>query len=192
MDARLRELLIDLEPERVLDPVARRTDEAINTFGPVPAVLTDWEAFRRLIVDFGRHVDATVIGTSAFPEMEIDYAWGLYAKDLHKAFGKLHGEKSAFDRARTGVAGGLLGVLREVAEERIEKRQKQHIEARVGVFWQELSDADKLAVMDQYISEFRHLLPSDLVEDGAFRLKMSFLKVLAEHPRMLQRLRNLH
>ena len=44
----------------------------------------------------------------------------------------------------------------------------------------------------EYISKHGHLLPSELVEGSAVRIRMFFIKVLEEHPRLIKNLRKLH
>ena len=122
------------------------------------------------------------------PDMNQDFAWGHYSKVLGKAFRSNGPQKAAFEMARTGVEGGLNAVLRKFAEVQAHEYAENEIGARISRFWEGLSADEKPRVMDEYLAEYGRLLPSDLTEHGARRVKISFLKVLAEHPRMMQRL----
>ena len=95
---------------------------------------------------------------------------------------------TAFEMARAGTERGLAGVLRRVAVTRAEQYAQDEITARVSRFWEDLSATAKLEAADEYLREYGHLLPSELTEKDAARVKMNFPKVLAEHPRMMQRL----
>ena len=50
---------------------------------------------------------------------------------------------------------------------------------------------EKFEVMGEYISKHGHLLPSELTEGSAVRIKMNFIKVLEEHPRLIKKLRKM-
>ena len=187
MATKLRQLLDSIHPTRTLDETARRVDEAINTFSAASARITDWDEFVQCVVRFGMHVDGHVLRVDRMPEMDMDYGWGHYGKVLHEAYGP-SGEKAAFEMARTGVDGGLYGVLRRFAEIQATKYAENEINGRISLYWRELSMDEQLLAMDEYLAEYGHLISSELTENGAARLRMDFQRVLAEHPRLMQRL----
>ena len=82
----------------------------------------------------------------------------------------------------------MYGLLKAVAGRILDKYAGNEISARVNHFWANLSVDEKLVVMDEYLAKYGHLLPSELTEGGAFRIKANFIKVLEEHPRILHRL----
>jgi hypothetical protein len=187
MASALKELLDSIHPRRTLDQTARRADEALNTSPVKTARVTGWDEFRQCIIHFGQHVDTRILRLRTMPDMGPDFAWGHYSKVLCAAFGS-NGEKAAFERARTGVEGGLNAVLRKFAEVQAREYAEHEIEGRIAQYWGGLSPDEKLRAMDEYLAEYGRLLPSELTEHGAGRLKMNFPQVLAEHPRMMQRL----
>ena len=184
----LKELLDSIHPRRTLDQTAGRADEAINTFSAGSSQITDWDEFRRCVIRFAKHVDSKILCIHRMPDMELDYAWGHYSKVLQEAYGRSSGEMAAFEMARTGNEGGLYGVLRKFAKTQAEQYAQNEIQGRISRFWIGLSATQKLKAADEYLAEYGHLLPSELTESGAARVKMNFPKVLAEHPRMMQRL----
>lgn len=99
-----------------------------------------------------------------------------------------NGEKAGFEMARTRTEGGLYGVLRRFGGIQAGQYAQAEIPARVSRFWEDLSASEKLEAEDEYLAEYGHLLPSELTDNEAARVKMDFRKVLAEHPRMMQRL----
>ena len=187
MRDKLKELLDSIHPSRTLDQTAGRADEAINTFSAGRSQITDWDEFRRCVIRFARHVDTKILRARRMPNMELDYAWGHYSKVLLTAYGR-NGEKAAFEMVRTGTEGGLYGVLRKYARTRADQFSQDDVDGRVARFWEGLSATEKLEAADEYLAEYGHLLPSELTENRAVRLKMDFPKVLAEHTRMMQRL----
>ena len=48
------------------------------------------------------------------------------------------------------------------------------------------------AVIDEYAEKYGQFLPKSYLEGNRVFLKMNFIKVLEEHPRMIQRLRGLN
>ena len=188
MNSGLKKLLDNIHPRRTLDQTAGRADEAINTFSAGPSQITDWDAFRRCVVRFAKHVDSKILRIRRIPDMELDYAWGHYSKVLREAYGGSSGEKAAFEMVRTGAEGGLYGVLRRFAEVQAGQYAQNEIAARISRFWGGLSASEMLKAVDEYLVEYGHLLPSELTESGAARVKMNFPQVLAEHPRTMQRL----
>ena len=187
MTTKLRQLLESIHPTRTLDETARCADEAINTFSAASAQITDWDEFVQCVVRFGMHVDGHVLHVDRMPEMGTDYGWGHYSKVLHEAYGP-SGEKAAFEMVRTGVDGGLYGVLRRFAEIQATKYADNEINGRISQFWQDLSTDEQLRAMDEYLAEYGHLISSEMTENGAARLRMGFPRVLSEHPRLMQRL----
>ena len=187
MKTELTELLASIHPTRTLDDTAACVDEAINTFSAGSGRITDWDEFRRCVIRFAKHVDSKILRVRRVPDMDLDYAWGQYSKVLQKAYGQ-SGEKAAFEMARTGAEGGPYGVFRKFAETQAEQYAQNEIHGRISRFWEGLSATEKLKAADEYLAEYGHLLPSELTENGAARVKMNFPKALAEHPRMMQRL----
>jgi len=187
MGSDLKKLLDSIHPKRTLDQTSGRADEAMNTFSAGSSRITDWDEFRRCLVRFARHVDSKILRARGMPEMDLEYAWGHYSKVLLTAYGR-NGEKAAFEMARTGAEGGLKGVLRTFARIQAEQYGQNEIDARISQFWEGLSATEKLRAADDYLAEYGRLLPAELTENGAARLKMNFPRVLAEHPRMMQRL----
>ncbi|GAG41001.1 unnamed protein product, partial [marine sediment metagenome] len=116
-----------------------------------------------------------------------DFDWGRALSILTKAYGP-NGEKAAFEMARTGTEGGLYRVLRETAQTMAAEYAENEVGARINNYWNDLSTDERLAAPDEYLRRFGHLLPSELTEGGAWRVRANFSKVLQEHSRLIQRL----
>ena len=70
----------------------------------------------------------------------------------------------------------------------IEEYAGNEIRAKVSHFWYSLSMDEQFSVMEEYLEKYRHLLPPELTEGNAVRLKADFTKVLEKHPYMIRRL----
>ena len=190
MKTKLDRLLESIDPARTLDQVSWRVDEALNSFRVKSGIIEDWEEFRTALTAFYRHVENVVLNIPSFCSPNPDIDWGRCCKLLIKEYGA-NGEKAAFEMVRTGTEQGLYGVLKVVARLMISEYAVNEITARIGNFWEALSTDEKLAVFQEYLDKFGHLLPSELTSGSAARIRANILKVLEEHPRMVKRLRNI-
>ena len=187
MASKLAVLLDRIASDRTLDEVARRVDTAVNSFsGPVDRI-TKLEDFRRRVVDFVSHVEAAVGRFRKPLTADVDFYWGLCLQLLMKEYGP-NGEKAAFEMARAGTEGGICRVLRDLARRLAGQYAENEIAARITRYWNGLSIDEKLSAPDEYLERFGHLLPSELTEGSAGRVRANFPKVLREHPGLMQRL----
>lgn len=186
---KLDELLSRIDPDRTTDQVSRRIDEAINSFLPGPGRIDRYDDFLTYIICFCRFVEATVLRLpDGAPQAGPDLDRSRFMPVLTRAYGD-QGLKTAFEMARTGNEGGLYAVLRKLGEVLAGRYAENEIVARVWAYWNGLSMAEKLAAPDEYLSKYGHLLPSELTEGSAGRIRANLPKVLQEHARMMQRLR---
>jgi len=188
MGTRLDELLCFISPEGSTEQTFNRANEAINTFRVRAARIEDWDEFRSCMAEFLRHVEARTLRLRGPVDVPLEFYWLRCAQILRTIYGP-RGEKAAFEMARTGNEGGLCAVLRAVAMHMAEDYSRHEISAKVGAYWNSLSVAEQLDAASEYIAKYGHLLPSELTEGSAARIRANFWKVLEEHPRLLQRLR---
>lgn len=179
MTTSLDTLLGEIGHERTLDEVARRADQALVSFQAGASQVTDWDAFRALLVRFLQHVERSCLRVEPTFDGRIDpdFDWGRCVQVLMAAFGR-EGEKAAFEMARTGNEGGLYRVLREMAHHVAGRLAQDEIAARVGAFWNGLSAEEQDAVCTAYLSRYGHLLPSEVTEGYAARIRARFPQVL--------------
>lgn len=185
---RLDELLDSISPQRTSETTARRVDAAINRFVPGPGPVHTHEAFERELFRFCRLVEATVLNVRGGPvgaDPEMDR--GRFLPVITQAYGH-QGFRAAFEIARTGNEGGFYAVLRRVGQAFAEQYTENEISARIGTFWSGLSVAEQLASADEYLAKYGQLLPAELTEGSAGRIRANLPKVLQEHTRILQRL----
>lgn len=187
MATTLDELLNSIHPSRTLDQVDVRADEAVNLFSMAAATIADWDEFRRCLSRFLAHVENRVLRLASYPAISHDFSWSRCTSLLMKAYGP-SGEKAAFEMSRTGVQGGLHAVLRNMALHVAAEYAGNEITARVHTYWNSLSAEEKWAATTEYLAAYGHLLPTDLTEASAARLRANFPRVLEEHPHLLRRL----
>lgn len=184
----LDQLLADIDPDRTIEQVFQRADDAINSFPVRKAQFTTWNEFTACMADFVQHAECHALRLRLPIRASHDFLWGRAANVLIRVYG-VNGEKAAFELARTGNEGGLYGVLKAVAMRIAEDMSETEIAARVNAFWQGHSADEVLDAAQQYLARYGHLLPSELTEGSAARIRASFLKVLENHPKLVQRLR---
>jgi hypothetical protein len=61
--------------------------------------------------------------------------------------------------------------------------------AQVWAFWDSLSIPAKLAATDEYLQLAGQLVPGEIAEGSAVRIRANLPKVLIEHPKLLRQLR---
>jgi hypothetical protein len=188
MKTRLDRLLENIDPAVTLDRVSTRVDEALNSFHVGSGSIETWGDFCAVLTAFYRHVENGVLRIRLSPSPDMD--WGRCSRLLIREYGP-NGDKAAFEMVRTGTEGGLYAVLRRVASQMTEECVQRETAARISHFWEGLSTDEKLATSEEYLDRYGHLLPSELTEGSAARVRANFLKVLEEHPRMVRRLRNI-
>lgn len=190
MKTKLDLLLESIDPARTLEQVSARVDEALNSFRVKSGIIEDWEEFRTVMTGFFRHVENVILRIRPSWSPDPDMDWGRCYNLLIKEYGT-NGEKAAFEMVRTGAEGGLYGVFKAVARRMIGDYAQNEIAAKVAEFWGALSTDEQLSASQEYLNKYGHLLPSELTSGSAARLRANFLKVLAEHPRIIKRLKNI-
>jgi hypothetical protein len=188
MPTKLDNILTSIDPDRNLNDIASRVGDALNSYRLENGLVSDWDEFKMVLSKFCRHVECAVLGIPHSTLFDMDMYWGRCCRLFMKEYGS-SGEKTAFEIARTGTEGGFSSLLKLIAKRMGEEYAQREIAARVGCFYGSLDVDEKLAVCDEYLQKYGHLLPSELTEGSAARIKANFLKVLEEHPRLILRLR---
>jgi len=187
---RLDSLLDSIDPAKTINQVSARVDDAVNSFKIKSAIIKDWDTFKALLTNFFRHTENVVLRLKNFHSTDPDIDWGRCVRLLLKEYGS-SGDKAAFEMVRTGTQGGLYKVLKSIARQMVKDYSGNEIRARISDFWDSLTLDEKLAVADEYIAKYGHLLPSEITEGSAVRIKANFVKVLEEHSRLIKRFRDI-
>jgi hypothetical protein len=191
MKTRMEKLLESIDPAVTLERVSSRVDEAINSFKMESAMIQKWDDFKNILTAFHWHVQRKILRIRLEHSPDLDIEWGRCCRILLKEFG-FNGEKAAMEIARTGTEGGIYNVLKRIAKEMIEEYAGNEIRAKISQYWRSLSTDEQLAATDEYLEKYGHLLPSELTEGHAIRIKADFVKVLEQHPRFVMRLRKVN
>lgn len=189
MATKLDQLLESLAPQRVYEETQARMNDAINEFmRSQPGNVDSWESFKSLMTNFLRFMENRVLrlkgNFTGSPEMD----WGRACKLMMQEFGP-NGEKTSYDRVRTGINGGLGGVLRAVGERMAGEYTQNEIDARVSFYIRSLSTDEQLAAAKEYLAKFGHLLPPEMAEGSGVRVLAFFPLFLKQHPRVMLEMR---
>jgi len=191
MTTKLESFLQSIDPARNMEEVSRRVDQALNSYRMGKGIIHNWDEFKLLVSKFCSHIESVVLRMPHAIFFNPDIYWGRCCRIFMKEYGGSAGERAAFEIARTGTEAGLLSILRLVGKRMGEEYARQEISARISHFYGGLTADEKLAVCEEYLEKYGHLLPSELTEAGAVRLKANFTKVLEEHPHLMMRLREI-
>lgn len=189
MQTKLDQLLASISPENTIVETYNRANEAINTF-QASARIEKWDDFRYCMARFLQHIDFRVLRLSKPVDIAFDHYLSWFPHVLMNVYGP-NGEKAAFEMARTGNEGGLYSVIKAVAMHQAEEYSQNEISAKVGAYLDRLSVDEQLDACSEYISKYGHLLPSEITEANAIRIRANFRKVLEKHPRLLLKFHSL-
>jgi len=190
MKTRLDILLEQIDPTVTDDEISARVDSALNSFHLSQGRVNKWDDFRNMLTSFFRHVENTVLKIPNFQSTSNEIDWGRCCRLLMQEYGT-NGDKAAFEMARTGAQGGLYAVLKKIAEQMAKEYTGNEISARISHFWNGHTMEEQFLVMNEYLYKYGYLLPSELTEGSAARIKTNFSKVLKEHPQLVKRMRNI-
>jgi hypothetical protein len=190
MPTKLDAFLKTIDPKQILDPLRVRADNGLNTFRYKQASIQDFREFTMLLGNFFGHMESKMIRFNSPRPSDVGYDYGRCYHLLKGQFGE-HVHKMVFNRARTGVDGGLYGVLKLVADLMIQDYAGNEIRARVGSFYGSLSTKEQMEIPKEYVKKYGHLLPSDITEGNAVWVVANFPRVLEEHPYTVAGIRRL-
>ena len=190
MPTGLEQLLTEIDPSRTYEQTSARADEAINTFSFERSQIGNWEDFKTCLTQFFCHVESNVLCVTGDVYSDSNFQWQRCFQLLCHIFGS-NGEKAAFEMARTGAEGGLFSVLKAIALRMAEEYAENEILAKVSDYWNRLTPDERLSAANEYLDKYGHLLPDEMTEDSAARIRVNLPKVLAQHPKTLQKTRRL-
>lgn len=190
MKTKLDKLLDRIDPAVTIDKISARVDMAFNLFRARPEVINQRGEFRSVMASFYCHIENTVLDINPPRKPDIEFDWGRCYYKLEKEYGS-NGENIAFDMARTNIGGGLYAVLKAVARQMADEYSGSEISSCVSEFWNSLSVDEKIAIPKEYLDQYSHLIPSDIREGGAVRIRAFFWKTLENHPRAIKHLRGI-
>ncbi|MFH1614966.1 MAG: hypothetical protein ABIG61_07770 [Planctomycetota bacterium] len=187
MNSKLDILLESISLERVVEETYNRANEAIGSFNFGRAKIETWEEFKCCMAGFRKHLDEKMLKLKKPLDVQLTEYWKYCIGPLLKVYGN-NGDVTAFTIANTGNEGGLYAVLKAFAMYKAEEYTKNEISGRVYSYWQGLSAAEKVEAAGEYLSKYRHIIPSELFESGSPTLIDNFWQVLEKHPFVVQTL----
>jgi hypothetical protein len=190
MTSKLEKILKKIHPEQTYDTVSARADTAFNSFKLTSNLITSSQKFQEIGADFYCHLENQILDMNPPRKTHFIMDWGRFHKKLVMIYGQ-NGDKAGFDIARTGKENGLYSVLKSVADKMIDEYANSIIKSEICQFWDNMTIDEKFSAIHEYIEKFGHLLPIEIIEKGAPRIVSNFHKVLEEHPRMINRSRNM-
>lgn len=187
---KLDRLLKFIHPSITIEQILSRVHLALDTFPKGSISIRSFDDFKMLVTRFYGHVEMRVlqIRSSYIPNPEI--YWGRCHRILCNEYGP-NGIIAAMDISLSGAEGGVYAVLKTIAFQQIKHYSNTEITAKVVKFWECLSLEERLAVIDEYLEKYGWLLPSELKESNAARLRMNFIKVLIGHPNIISEMRKI-
>jgi len=190
MPTRLERFLDEIHPSRTIDPVRRSVDEAMERFRKPWALAPDRHSFQDFLTGLFVDAECAVMGIRQGRKPHPTMDWSRCCNLLKSRYGP-EAAYVATQRALYGHDGGLASVVRDLAAAMSEEYAQNEIRAKVSHFWHRLTVHEKLAVSEEYVRKFGHLLGRDITDKGAARLRAYFPQFLEQHYRLVLGLRRL-
>ena len=188
MKKRVNDLLKDIDPSNIHEPLEDLVNEALNKIRVKEAVIDDWDRFKMFLSECCHRFECKILNLSYQKTFDEGMCWTHCIHLLNAEYGP-SGPRAAFEKSRTGVEGGLYSVLKSMARSMADEYAAKEIAARVGMFLAGLSGDEEFEACDSYLEAYGHLLPPELTEGSAARIKSNFARVLEGHPGMIRRIR---
>ena len=191
---KLDKLINSIDPSRTIDLESARADSALNSFLAKHKDLNTIhkrDDFRTFMANYYCYMENQIFHINPPRKPCSNFDWYRCENLLQNKYGT-NCENVAFDMARTGIGGGLYAVLKVVCDGMADEFANNYIGSLVSDFWDSLSGKEKVAISKEYLDKYGHLIPSELMEGGAVRVRAFFGKVLEEHPNIVRRLRNVN
>jgi len=185
--SKLDKLLEEISPQKTIEHNYNLANEAVGSFNWKKARIDTWKEFKLCMAKFSKHIDERILNLKESVDMSLTEYWKFCIRPLIEIYGS-NGDITAFTIANTGNEGGLYAVLKSFAMQKTEKYTKNEIYGNVYFYWKHLSADEKVQAMDEYLSKYRDIIPSELLEFSGARLKSCFWKVLEQHPFIIQKL----
>lgn len=190
MSTKLDKLLAKIDPSRTYDAVSARVDQAFNSFAMPRSIITSYGEYENVLADFYRHTETAALRIGAGVPVDRKFFWVRCSKLIKKGYGP-DGYHAVYTILKTGKEGGLYSVLKKIANLMIEEYAQNQITYEIYNYWENLTTEERLAAPDEYLSKYGYLLPNDMTEGNAPRIKAFFVKVLKEHPKLIMRMRRI-
>jgi len=187
----LDELLAAIDPAHTEMEIERLSDEALNSFHIPGATVADWSEFQSCMARFVQHVLGVLLGLHERMPKHDAMHFGKACRLLMQEFGP-DGEHAAAKMAIHGVEGGLYRVLKVSAARLAREHSENAVAAEVAAFWNGRSPKEKLAVAQEYVARYGHLLPADVTAGGAPRVLAFLPRFLQNHSKLNRRLRDVN
>ena len=190
--SKLDDLLKKIDPKNTIDYFNAILDKALNSYRYSTSSIGDFDKLLKVLGDFYWYMEKKMLGLETELEQPEDMRIGFCEDILSKVYGRNY-RTAVFDIAKSGVEGGLYGILKKIGEAMARKSAEHRIDIEAANFCNELMN--DLKVYDQTVKEYAqkygHLLPERLIEGGAVDLKINFYEVLKNHPFLVKRMREI-
>jgi len=187
MAIRLDGLTQYLRPERCYDPWFRRAEEGLASFVFPPDPIDTWIRFADQFALLFWQIEAVLLGLDKPLRLDARETWGHVQQIFQKPYGP-SGYVTAFEMIRLGVEGGRSAVALAFARAMAEEQANRLTKIAIASAWDIMTVDERLNAPDDFIADYKFLLPPEMREGSAARLRTNFPKFLQEVPRLYRRL----
>ena len=190
MPTKLEKLLEKIDPAKIIDPVENRIFKSIPKIYRDKNTVENFEEFKECLAEAAKVARNAAINVPLNAGDNIDINFGQALHYLKEEYPR-DTVQTVFEIMQTGAEGGVFQILKIIARTMAEEITQNQIKAIVVEFWNSLSMEEKLSVPYEYIEKYKNILPKRIVEGDNVRMRGLFWETLAQHPKMLKRIRDL-
>lgn len=182
---RLQRLLSNIEP--IPDRIQRMGDEVAESFRVESAAIEDGIKFPRCFARFYHELDRKILGIRGH-EYDVKWTYERCFELLKQQYGN-NPRHAVFDIVRSGTQGGLRRVLNDLTSAYCHNYAMNLIRMTVQAYWGQREPDQLVADIQEYVLEWRHIIPSEIAEASAGRIVAHFEEVLVYHPFVVRHIR---
>ena len=188
---RLERYMQQLAPAVSIDPVHRRVDEALRTLpASVGGAVRNYLAFADRSVLLWWHIEPYLLDIANFPRREASDAW-YQCRLVYRAIYGSEGDKAGYEIVANNVEGGWRKVAHAFAHKMADDFIEQQVGMSASAWWSLLSTPDRHAAADEFLLKWGYLLPGELTEHSAARVRAYLPEYLKRVPEMFQKLQQI-
>ncbi len=187
MSSKLELLLEQIDPSRTINVNERLINEAAARYYRGKNSVDSWDDIEPCLAEIFRALENAVLQLGDNYELNTKFDSSRALNLLSREYGS---EQTVYNIMLSGAEGGINSILKTLARLMAEQYSNNEINARVNDYLNSLSIDEQFAASDEYLKKYQDILPQAIREEP-YRIKAQFRQVLVDHPRMLNRYRNL-
>jgi len=184
--ANLQHIVSLLGDETIAQEISIRHDMARERYQLGKVVVGSWPEFLEEIGKYYNwHYRNAIVDDGSHDPFPVEMASGLAKNVVESVYGNQGGVEAAVRNAKTGMNGGLAGVLTAIAENLKAEYEQQHIENVFNKYIDPMDYGTRVDLMQQYLDKFGAHFPPGSNMKSAQELASNYKDLIRMHAKMI-------